>query len=71
MSHISGLVAGGVAPSPFEYADVVVCPWFFELLDLNCLDDHYSQIVAWTERGSDFLSKGRSQSHSKRRKDHV
>lgn len=31
MSHISGLVAGGVAPSPFEYADVVVCPWFFEL----------------------------------------
>ncbi|KAI6184560.1 Serine hydroxymethyltransferase [Aphelenchoides bicaudatus] len=24
MSHISGLVAGGVAPSPFEYADVVM-----------------------------------------------
>lgn len=24
MSHISGLVAGGVVPSPFEYADVVM-----------------------------------------------
>lgn len=23
MSHISGLIAGGVIPSPFEYADVV------------------------------------------------
>ena len=23
MAHISGLVAGGVAPSPFEYSDVV------------------------------------------------
>ena len=24
MAHISGLVAAGVAPSPFEYADVVM-----------------------------------------------
>ena len=23
MAHISGLVAGGVIPSPFDYADVV------------------------------------------------
>lgn len=23
MAHISGLVAGGVIPSPFEYADIV------------------------------------------------
>ena len=45
MAHISGLIAAGVIPSPFEHADI---------------DDNHPQIASWTPRRHDLLPQGSS-----------
>ena len=37
MAHISGLVAGGVIPSPFEFADVVTTTTHKSLRGVRCV----------------------------------
>ena len=45
MAHISGLVAGGVIPSPFDYADVVTSTTHKSLRGVRCANTFFFKIV--------------------------
>ena len=59
MAHISGLVAGGVIPSPFDYADVVTSTTHKSLRGVRCAISFSNKIDYFSVRsGLIFYRRG-------------